>query len=170
MEDAHQCGHPRAMVNLVGASASVKNQLGKITSWTQQNNINELQTQALTCLKVLHDAIRVFDETVASVQIVKTSATEIKSAEAERVRRRRAKVEEALLAAKVEKPLAKWLTIGIDDITAQARSSDMPQWDDTKDLTSAFSFVVADASSGAGPVVSRRQDDNVGKHDTFALG
>ena len=89
LEDAHQCGYPRAKANLVGASASVKNQLGKITTWTQQNNTNELKTEALTCLKVSHDAIRVLDETVASMQIIKTSVTEEKSAEAGRVRRRR---------------------------------------------------------------------------------
>ena len=113
---------PPAKANLVAASASVKNQLGKITTWTQQNNMNELQTQALVCLKVLHDAIRVFDETVASMKFVKTSVTEEMSAEAGRVRRRRVKIEEALFSAKVAKPLAKWLTIGIDDVSAQARS------------------------------------------------
>ena len=47
LEDAHQCGYPRAKANLVAASVSVKNQLGKINSWTQQNKMNELQTQAL---------------------------------------------------------------------------------------------------------------------------
>ena len=76
LEDDHQWSYPRAKANLVGASASVKNQLGKITSWTQQNNIIELQTQAIN---VLHDAIRVFDETVASMPIIKTSVTEEKS-------------------------------------------------------------------------------------------
>ena len=30
---------------------------------------------------------------------------------------------EALLAAEVAKPLAKWLTIGIDDVSAQARTA-----------------------------------------------
>ena len=158
LEDAHQWGCPRAKANPVGASASVKNQLGKITTWTQQNNTNELQTQALTCLKVVHDAIRVLDETVASMQIIMTSVTEEKSAEARRVRRRRVKVEEALLAAKVAESLAKWLTTGIDDVSAQARSADVPQWDDTTDFTSAFSFVFADASSGAGPVGSLFND------------
>ena len=74
------------------------------------------------------------------------------------MRRRRVKIEEALLAAKVAKPLAKWLTMAIDDVTAQARSSDIPQWDDTTDFTSAFSFVVADASSGAGAVGSLFND------------
>ena len=118
----------------------MKNQLGKIATWTQQNNRNELQTQALTCLNVAHDAIRVFDETVGG-----------KSAEAGRVRRRRVKIEGAYLGAKVAKPLVNRLTIGIDDVTAQARSTDIPKWDDTTDFTSAFSFVVADASSGAGP-------------------
>ena len=152
LEDAHQCGCSRAKANLVAASASVKIQLGKITSWTQQYNINELQTQALTCLKVLHDAIRVFDGTAASMQIIRSSETEEKIGEAARVRRRRIKIEEALLAAKVVKPLAKRLTIGIDDVWAQARSSDIAQWDDTTDFTSAFSFVDADGSSGAGPV------------------
>ena len=92
------------------------------------------------------------------MQISKTSVTEQKSAEAGRVRRRRVKLEEDLLAAKVAKPLAKWLTIGIDNVTAQARSSDISQWDDTTDFTSAFSFVVADASSGAGPVGSLFND------------
>ena len=76
------------------------------------------------------------------------------------------------------------------DVTAQARRADIPQWDDTADFTSAFSFVVADASSGAGPVgilfndvfathkekIERiltnlvAHDDKVGRHDTFAVG
>ena len=76
LDDTHQCGYPRAKANLVAASASVKNQLGKITSWKQQNSINELQTHALTSLKVLHDAFRIFDETVASVRIIRSLVTE----------------------------------------------------------------------------------------------
>ena len=157
LEDAHQCGYPPAKANLVAASASVKNQLGKITTWTQKNNISELQTQALTCLKVLHDAIRVFAETMDSMHIISTSVTEEKTAETASVHRRRIRIE-ALLAAKVAKPLAKWLTFGIDDVTAQARSSNIPQWDDATYFTSAFSFVVADASSGASPVGSLFND------------
>ena len=98
------------------------------SGWTQQNNTSELQTQALTCRKVVHDAIWVSDETMAFVQMIKTSVTEDKTAEAERVRRRRVKIEETLIAAIVAKPLAKWLTIGIDDFSAQARSSAIPHW------------------------------------------
>ena len=52
----------------------------------------------------------------------------------------------------------KWLTIGIADVSAEAWSSDIPQWDDTTDFKSAFSFVVADVSSGAGPVSSLFND------------
>ena len=81
---------------------------------------------------------------MASMQI-KTSVTEEKAAEAARVRRRPIKIEEALLAGKIAKPL---------DVSAQARSSAIPQWDTTADFTSALSFVVADASLGASQVVS----------------
>ena len=84
----------------------------------------------------VHDAFRVFYETMASMQIIKTSVTEEKTAEAARVRKRMIKIEEALVAAKVAKPLAKWLTIGIDDVSAQARSQDTLQWNDTTDFTS----------------------------------
>ena len=58
---------------------------------------------------------------------------------------------------------------GSDDVAAQARSSDTLQSDDTTDFTSAFWFVVADASSGACSTTCS-QDDKVGRHDTFALG
>ena len=72
---------------------------------------------------------------MAAMQIIMSSVTEKKTSEAARVRRRRIKIEEALFIAKVAKPLAKWLTIGTDDVSAQARSSDIPQWDDTTDFT-----------------------------------
>ena len=74
---------------------------------TQQNHISEVPTRALTCFNVLHNAIRVFDETMASMQIIRSSVTEEKTADAARVRRRRIKIEEALFAGKVEKALAK---------------------------------------------------------------
>ena len=144
LEDAHQCGYPHAKANLVAACAPVKNQLGKITSWTQQKNIKRAADSG-------SHVSQGFTRRHSGLRRDPCRSTKKKSAEAERVRRRRVKIEEALRAAKVAKPLAKWLTIGIDDVTAQAPSSDVPQWDDTTDFTSAFSFFVADAS-GAGPV------------------
>ena len=77
-------------------------------AWQDQHFDTAVQTQALTCLEVLHDAIRVFDKTMASMQISRSSVTEEKTAEAARVRRRRIKIQEAVLTAKVAKPLAKW--------------------------------------------------------------
>ena len=50
--------------------------------------------------------------------------TEDKTAEAARMRRRMIKIEEALFAANAAKPLSKWLTVGIDDVSALARISD----------------------------------------------
>ena len=101
----HLEGYPRTKANLVVARASGKNQRVKITTAEHHKRAADSDS---------HDDIRVFDETVASTQIIKTSSTEEKSAVAVRVRRRKVKIENSLL------------TIGIDDVTAQARSSDIP--------------------------------------------
>ena len=64
--------------------------------------------------------------------------TEEKTAAAESVCRRKIRMEEALFAAKVAKPSAKWLTICIDDVLAQARRSAIPQWDDNNSFHIRF--------------------------------
>ena len=67
-----------------------------------------------------------------------------------------------------------------NDVSAQARASDIAQGDDTTDFTSAFSFVVAEEvllacstmffspRTKRKSTALRRQDDKVG--DTFAVG
>ena len=169
LEDAHQCGYPRAKEHLVAASASVKNQLG---------NKGELQTEALTCLKVLHDAI-----SGSSTRRLPSSVTEEKTAEAARVRRRRIKIGEAFLAANVAKPPAsttfrprRGVQTCRNGMTQQishplSRSSLQTRRREQVQLAAcSTTFSPRTKKNRKHSDEPRRQDDKVGRHDTFVVG
>ena len=117
----------------------MKNQLGKIISWTQQNSTNELQTQALSCLKFLHDAIRVFDETDEDLC---DGGEDSRGGEG---------------AQPQDQDRGGALRCECREAIGEVAG----HWHGRRygpDSTSAFSLVVADASSGAGPVGSLFND------------
>ena len=99
MDDANRCGYPRVKANVLGASVYVRNQLTKIHGCTHQNNVVEVQAQAVA-LKHLHDAVRTFDETMDSMKIVRPSVTKEKTAFLSNLRRQRIKIKDELCAAK----------------------------------------------------------------------
>ena len=78
-------------------------QLTKVNGCTQQNNVVEVQAQAMA-LKHLHDAIRTFrrDDGLHEDRQGVCDGGE------DQLRRRRIKIEEALCAANVAEPVAKW--------------------------------------------------------------
>ena len=128
-------------------------------------------------LKALHDATRVFDETEVSMQITRSSVTEEKTSEAASVRRRRTKIEEALRASKVAKPLAKWLIIGINDVFGPGAEFRHTAMGTTQQISHPFSrsslqqrFRHAQRENRTQSDKLRRQDDEVGRHDTSAVG
>ena len=134
----------------------------------------EVQAQAMA-LKHLHDAVRTFDETMDLHE------------DRQAVVGQRINIE-ALCAAKVAKPFAKRLAIGIDQLSAQISSSATPQWELTKrrhiGLHEGGGRVVRRGSNwqhllwrARGPHGQdrtqngkpRRKTDTVRWHDTFAV-